>query len=385
VFVFFEDGGAFGVGGFWPAVAAADEVGREAAVVVGVGFVIGHGQRVEELAGVERFAGCGAGLDVAGEEFELGGVVVFRGFPWAAVAGVAGHAEAEVVGLDGSVACAGFAEVAGFDEGEEAAGGVALVDERVDWDGELVFGGFGADAVEFFRVDGVGFAADVGGDAGFGHEVAFVGAVEEDGGVPDVACGGFEGDEALAVHGDGDEGFVAMDGDAGVFEHGGEDGGGGVGFEEPEGFAAGGGGERVGAAAMGFEVGGACFEAPCVGGFVELEDAFVEFAGDAAAGGFVAEVGGSEASGGVAADVVGWFDEGAGFAHADGLEGGGDACGGSAEDTDIGVGVAGGGETVPESQENERERGFHGRRRGVGRRVGKRKKLDGNTAGGERP
>jgi hypothetical protein len=57
------------------------------------------------------------------------------------------------------------------------------------------------------------------------------------------------------------------------------------------------------------------------------------------------------------------------------LEGGGDACGGSAEDTDIGVGVAGGGETVPESQENERERGFHGRRRGVGRRVGKRKKL----------
>lgn len=184
----------------------------------------------------------------------------------------------------------------------------------------------------------------------------------------------------MGVFGDGDEGFVAMDRDAGVFEHGGEDGGGGVGFEEPEGFAAGGGGERVWAAAMGFEVGGAFFEVPCVGGFVVGEDALVEFAGDAADGGFIADVCGTEAAGGEAADVVGWFDEGDGFAHADGLESGGDACGGGAEDADIGVDVAGWGDAAGEGDESGVEGGFHGRRERRGEAVGQKEKLDGNPA-----
>ena len=221
----------------------------------------------------------------------------------------------------------------------------------------MVFGVADLDAVEGLAVGGVGLTTDVVADAGGGHEVALVGAVDEHG----------TGEGAAGFHGDGEDlGAVFFDAGLAVEalafddgnlvrdfgEHGVVDLGSGVGFEGPHGVFGAGVAVRFAG-----EVSVAGFLLPLGGVGVELEDGGVELAGDAADGFFIADVGGAESAGGEAAEELGGFNEDGGAAHAGGLDGGGDACGGAAVDDDVegvGGGEGGGGE------EGEEQEGAHG-------------------------
>ena len=104
--------GAFGV---FPAFA--EVVGGDCAVVVDVGFVFWHAVDLEEHAKIDGLFGGVEVLEVSAEGFVSFRVCSLGGADGGAVLGVAGEAEAEVVGLDASVALAGGATVAGEDGG----------------------------------------------------------------------------------------------------------------------------------------------------------------------------------------------------------------------------------------------------------------------------
>lgn len=196
----------------------------------------------------------------------------------------------------------------------------------------------GLDAVVLFVVGAVGFASDVVVDASGGHEVAFVGGVDEH----------FAGVGFAAEHGDlGDAGavffdtfvtvepFVAVDGDVEFFDVVFVNGFSDAGFEDPHGavFAV------HGWCALAFvAVFFAFLPFPGFGFLVVFPDAVVEVAGEAADDGFVACVGEAEAARGEAAEVFIWADDDGGFAHFFGLDGGDDACAGAAVDDEIVVG-----------------------------------------------
>ena len=175
------DSGAFGVGG-----GGVVEIGADEIEVVGVGLPIGHrGERDDFL---ER--GVGLELEAADEGFVPERIEVGGFGEGEAVGGVVGEGDAVAVGLAAVVLVAGFAPEGAVDERQEAGGGIAGADPRID--GAL--GGAdeagGADAVHGFAVGGVGFAADDVADAGAGHEVALVGGVDEDAAGVAVAGGG---------------------------------------------------------------------------------------------------------------------------------------------------------------------------------------------------
>ena len=172
-FVFFDDGGAGGVVAIGVVVVHPDVIGGESAVVVGIGLAVGHVLVVAPDVAPSL-------LDVAEVEFVAEGVVAFGFGEGNAVGGVVGEAHAEAVGLDAVVAGAFGAGVAALDAREESAFGIAGDEEGVDVVEELVGAGVvGLDAVEGFSVFGIGFAPDGVCDAGLGHEVTFVGGIDE--------------------------------------------------------------------------------------------------------------------------------------------------------------------------------------------------------------
>ena len=175
-------------------------------------------------------------------------------------------------------------------------------------------------SVGFVEV-GAGFAADGPADTGHGHEIAFVGGVDEDFGAVG-AVGGMEDGEAGVFEGDGGERTGGEGEDAGFFEHLAGDAHGDVGFVGPVGvvFDA----DLVG-------------EGDAAGGVVGFDAGvpLVEEAHDGGADGLIG-VAEAEASGVDAADVVGGFEEGDGGAFTGGGDGGAEACGGGAVDDDVG-------------------------------------------------
>jgi len=67
-----------------------------------------------------------------------------------------------------------------LDEGQQAAGGIARREIRINADGELVHGRLRAHAVERFAILRIGLPAHVVSNPGLGHEVAFVTGIDED-------------------------------------------------------------------------------------------------------------------------------------------------------------------------------------------------------------
>ncbi len=210
------------------------------------------------------------------------------------------------------------------------------------------------DAVERLAVGSVGLAADVIADAGLGHQVAFVGRIDENlareltsalhdnlhdaGAVLDHA---FLKVEAFSVY---DRHFVS-----GGLEHLVVDRGGHVGLEGPH-------RTFVGSVAVGAL--GEIFLARLVGPLgivgVVLRDGGIEFAGDPADGLLIADISGAETAGGQTAEELGRFDEHGRTAFACGLDGRGDPARGAAVDDDV-LGGEGGGET-----EQGKQQGAHG-------------------------
>ena len=161
------------VGGVGVVVVVANVVEGESAVVVGVRFVVWD--RVELYKDT-----LPAGEEVAEGEFVLFGIVALGFGKWKAVKLVVGHAGAEAVCLDAAVRGEFLAGLAAVNAWEEAGGWVAGDDVGIDGIVELVGdGALGLDAVAEFTVGGVGFAADGVADLGGGHEVAFVGGIDE--------------------------------------------------------------------------------------------------------------------------------------------------------------------------------------------------------------
>src|SRR6185312_3466591 len=177
-----------------------------------------------------------------------------------------------------------------------------------------------ADAGERFSILGAGFAAVRPGNAGLGHEVAFVTAVDEDAGGEGIAVFHPDGGEARALFGDGvvfEKALVFEESDAGALQHLAEDVFGDVRLVEP---------------------GNVLSEG---GDVVVFADAVVELVGVAADDFFFAVVGPTEAAGYHAADVGGGFEQRGFQAFARGRDGGDDATGRSAVDHDV-EGVFGG-------------------------------------------
>ena len=173
---------------------AADVVGADREVVVGVGLAIGHPDRVPGDSTIAR-------LEVAKEQFKLRLVVARWLGPRAAVVRHVGGAHAKVVGLHAAVAVAVGAGGLGGDQGEQAAGRIAGHDVGIDVVGELMLEGVGhADAVERFAIDAFGLAADVKRDASRGQQVALVSSVNEHPAGKAAASGSGDGFDPGALH-----------------------------------------------------------------------------------------------------------------------------------------------------------------------------------------
>ena len=209
-------------------------------------------------------------------------------------------------------------------------------------------------AVERLAVGGVGFAADMVADAGFGHQVAFIGRVDKH----------LTGKLASALHDDLHDARAVLDHAllevetfakdyrhliAGGLEHPVVDGGGHVWLEGPHRTLV--GDISVGALR---EVGFAGLVDPLLLVRVMRTDGRVEFAGDPADGLLVADVRGAEAAGGQATEELGRLDEYGCAAFAGRLDGRGDAAGGTAVDDDV-LGGEGGGQA-----EEGQQQGAHG-------------------------
>ena len=158
------------------------------------------------------------------------------------------------------------------------------------------------DAVPGFPVCAICFAADVVADSGGGHEVAFVGGVDEDFSLVD--CSGKGGDLGDAAVGHFDAGFsvepfVAVDGDVVFADVVFEDALGDAGLEHPHAtvFCIDGAGSGAGEVVL-------FLPAPGVGFLVVLEDALVEVTGESADGAFLSGVGPAESAGGESAKVL---------------------------------------------------------------------------------
>jgi hypothetical protein len=167
--------------------------------------------------------------------------VMLGGAALAASGAAAQELFAKVIGGEAVVAFAFDARVLGADASEHAAFGVA--GEGVGADGGCedaevvaVVEDADLDAVVLLAIDAVGFATDVEVDAGGGHEVAFVGGVEEHFTGVGFAVEGGDGGDAGAVFFDAsgavEEGF-ADDWDVEFFDPVVINAFGDVGFEDP--------------------------------------------------------------------------------------------------------------------------------------------------------
>ena len=155
-------------------VVGPDVVERHGPVVVGVGLAIRD--RVELFEHVPP-----AGREHAGEQLVAGRVVARRLGERDAVVGLICEAHAEAVGLHPLVAIAPRAGRVGRDQRQEAAPRISRRLERVHRHGEevLVVEDAHLIAVPFLAIDGVRLAAHVIPHTRGGHEVAFVGRIDE--------------------------------------------------------------------------------------------------------------------------------------------------------------------------------------------------------------
>jgi len=374
-FVLGDDLGAAFVGGFGVVVVVADVVEGETAVVVGVCFMVRDGVELAENA-------FPSGEKVAEEEFVLFGVVALGFGEGEAVGVVVGHAGAEAVGLDAVVGGELLAGIAVVDAGEEAGGGNAGDEVGIDGLVELVGDGAGGlDTVAEFAVGGVGLAADGVADLGGGHEVTFVGGVDEHAGRVGGAGEGLDGEDAAILEFDAVgalEPFVAEDGDIVFADEVFEDLFGDVWFEDPHGAGAAVGGR--GALAL-VAVFGLFLPVPGLVLIVVEVNAVVEVAGEAADDLLSAGIGPAEAAGAEAAEMFVGADDEDGFPHFFGLHGGGDGGGGAAVDEDV-VDFAGGGGEGEGGEEQEFEGGEHDLEAGYG---GREENLPGRERGDRGP
>ena len=359
-FVFGDDLLAAFVGGFGVVVVVADVVEGEAAVIVGVRFMVRDGVELAENV-------FPAGEEVTEGEFVLFGVVALGSGEGEAVGVVVGHAGAEAVGLDAVVRGELLAGVAIVDAGEEAGGGIAGDEVGIDGVVELVGDGAGGlDTVAEFAIGGVGLAADGVADLGGGHEVPFVGGVDEHSGRVGGAGEGFNGEDAAVLEFDAVgavEPFVAEDGDVVFADEVLEDLFGDVWFEDPHGagVAVGGGGALAPVAVFGLFL-----PIPGLVLVVVEVNAVVEVAGEAADDFLSAGIGPAEAAGAEAAEMFVGADDEDGLAHLFGLHGGGDGGGGAAIDEDV-VDLGGGGGEGEGGEEEEFEGGVHDLEEGYGK------------------
>ena len=258
-----------------------------------------------------------------------------------AVVGVVGEAGAEAVGLHAVVAGAVFAGRASVDAGNEAAFGVAgdFVGGNVEAGDVEVMGVVTAaflDSVDGFIIDAIGFPSDVVAHSGGGHEVAFVGGIDEDFSDEFVAVEGGEGEDLSAVFLDA---FLAVEpgithdcdlvlGDVLV-----EDFFGDMGFEDPHRVVAG------AVAALAFLDGAELFLRLLTPGFgvvVVGFDALIELAREPADAAGVTVIGPTESTAAESAEVLVGADHDHAFAHLAGLHCGHHGGGSAAIDDEVG-------------------------------------------------
>ena len=309
----------------------ADEVRADGEIVVRVGLAVGHRRRRPGIAILP-------GLDVAEGELIPAFVVALGLLPVAAVLRRVGGAHAEVVRLHLAVARAVGARDVLLDAGQEAAGRVAFLHVGVDLHLELVVPGMtDLHAVQRLAVGCVGLAAHMVADARLGHEVAFVGRVDEH----------LAGELTSALHDDLHdasvllhhallqvETFAVDDGHlvAGGLDHRVIDQRGHVRLEGPHGILGG----AVAVRSAG-EIVLPRLLTPLGGVGVVPVDALVEFTRHPANRALVADVGRTEPAGGQAAEELRRLDEDGRPAVARGLDGGGDAPRGAPVDHDVGL------------------------------------------------
>jgi hypothetical protein len=210
-------------------------------------------------------------------------------------------------------------KVGGGDGGRAAQGGCPFL---------------GLGTVDCFAVGGVGFAADVVGNAGLGEQIALVGGIDEHFGAiaaavfhDDFAQRGAVLDDAAAITA---EALVGEDAQVGGGDHFGKHALCGGGLEGPFGVLVG-----VGAGLAVVLIFFRFLPFPVGGLAVVGADALIELAGNAADDVFVADVRLAKSAGGETADVVRWLEHDDGAVFPLGLDAGDDTGGCAAEDDDV--------------------------------------------------
>ena len=237
------------------------------------------------------------------------GVKACRFYPINFQGRVVGHAHAEAIGLHPAVAFADMErEVVGEHRGQQAARGVAGDYIRVHHVVELVYPveGQQLDAVECLVVSGVSFAPDRIAHAGFCHQVAFVGGVDEQFGLHLQPAQHLHGGDAGALHERAVEILAGARGEAGGGGHAVHD------FFRDAGL-----------------------EIPFLVLAVFASDLAIKLAGHAADDVFFAVVGPAEAAGGEATEVASGLQEHDGFSESREFVRGHDAGGRAAVDADV--------------------------------------------------
>ena len=297
------EAGALGVGSGGVVGIGADEV-----EVVSVGLPIGHrGERddfLQRSVGLELQA---ADEGLVPERIISGGLGERE-----PVGGVVGKGDAVAVGLAAVVLVAGFAPEGAVDERQEAGGGIAGADPRIDGALAGADDAGGADAVHGFAESSVALATDKMADPGAGHEIALVRGIDEGETGVALAGGGEQCDDPSVFQLNGIGGFgeqaSADDGDPGALKHVGEDFFRDPGFVDPLHV------QRVVLAGVGaffraFEKVGAIVAAPRRGLQIVIVDVTVKFPRDAADDGAAIHVGRGQPGGRDAAEVGGLREE----------------------------------------------------------------------------
>src|ERR1035441_546404 len=136
-----------------------------------------------------------------------------------AVGGVLRIAQTEVVGLDAGVPFARRAAIAGLYEWQQPAARVTRLHIGIDRDRELMLGRFGPDAVERFIVIRIPLAPDSVADSRLGHQVAFVGGIDEHASAKDLAVLHCDFRKTPTLFLDGSQALLEIDGNLGFIEH----------------------------------------------------------------------------------------------------------------------------------------------------------------------
>ena len=204
-----------------PAVRAADQSHREEGAGRVADVELAAGQRVQ-FPGQALVAGC---LEEATDQLEARRIVVGRRREGHAVRGVLGHAETETVDHHAAL---GLGVDPGVDRTDQRQGDAVRIEgfESKPWGAVLAAG-------EAFVVFRAAFAAERPIDAGGGHQVAFVGRVDEDLGGERSLLGDQMGQPAAFGLGR-DQPLLGQHADACLLEHRLGHAGGHVGFVGPD-------------------------------------------------------------------------------------------------------------------------------------------------------